>query len=213
MLKSCLTSVQSDYRALLDVPGLYKLVGNESEKYPHKEGKYRLALSKKPPRRILCEALLDLANGYTTLNPVPDASKVASARPSKVSKTRASHPSTQQKATLTQQAIEDGSIKTTALSRQLRGQNVQRAIPVQVSRLHTMLLSPMFINIASGIRRVQNRCFDYTRHVCDRRQDWRQDRRQDRRVGNLSMSPLMVLCPSDSSGFRRASTLVLRWIV
>ncbi|KAF7967020.1 hypothetical protein HWV62_36219 [Athelia sp. TMB] len=84
------------------VDGLYAIIASEPDKYPHKDGQYRLALQKKPKRAILIAALLDEANGYTTDAPVLDASSLTEARPTKASKTRGSRRTTFQKAVLTQ---------------------------------------------------------------------------------------------------------------
>ena len=118
--------------------GLYAIIAREPDKYPHKEGQYRLALQKRPKRAILIAALLDEANGYTTDAPMLNASSPSEARPTKSSKTRGSRRTTSQKAVLTQKAIDDGTMKSSALAKQLEDSGVQRAIPISVSHLHPL---------------------------------------------------------------------------
>lgn len=103
VLRTEFANTHTGTSALVTNDGLYAIIAREPDKYPHKTGRYRLELKKKPNRPVLLAVLLDESNGYTTDAPVPvlDASTAGTARPTRSSKTPASRRTTSQKAKLT----------------------------------------------------------------------------------------------------------------
>lgn len=94
-------------------------------------------MKKKPAKAVIIEALLNAANGYLTQRPENDASNATNTRPTRSSKTAGARITSHQKSEQIKKAIDEGTVKTSALAEQLKAQNVQRAIPPVVSLVST----------------------------------------------------------------------------